>query len=162
VTLIEGWSEPAATNAPIADEPVEAVFRMKENPILPARIFFFPTSSLPQNFPPSYLQSTSPLLPTTYQPLPPFTPSLELQRRQAGASLEQGSLEGSLEQRAWSRGAIGAGTRPTREPEQDPGKHLTFFSLVYFVCLFVELLCSAAPQDTLRFATQFHKICCAL
>jgi hypothetical protein len=38
---VRGWSELAATNAPVADEPVEAVFRMNENPILPARIFFF-------------------------------------------------------------------------------------------------------------------------
>jgi hypothetical protein len=126
---LSGWSEPAATNAPVADEPVEAVFRMNENPILPACIyFFFPPLLYPKIFPP-----------TTYQPLlPPLTPSPELQRHRTRASLEQGSLKGSLEQRAWSKGA-----GPTRELEWDPGKHLTFFSLVYFVCLFVELLCSA-------------------
>jgi hypothetical protein len=44
-----------------------------------------------------------------------------------------------------------------REPERDPSKHLTFFSLVYFVYLFVELLCSAAPQDMLCFATQYSE-----
>jgi hypothetical protein len=81
-----GWSELAATNAPVADEPVEAVFRMNENPILPARIFiFFFTSSLPQNFPPSYLPPpTCHLPPPSYLPPTnpsPLTPSPELQRR---------------------------------------------------------------------------------
>ncbi len=41
--LQEGWSEPAATNAPVEDEPVQPVLRMN---ILPVEIFFF-TSSLP-------------------------------------------------------------------------------------------------------------------
>ncbi len=95
-----GWCDPAPTkvpptNAPVADEPVEAVFWMDENPILPARFFFFfppllypkifprPTYHLPPPvlpttyLPPSYLPPTSPLLPTTYQPLP-LTPSPEL------------------------------------------------------------------------------------
>jgi hypothetical protein len=103
-----GWSELAATNAPVADEPVEAVFRMNENPILPAQIFFFSTSSLPQNFPPSYLPPTNPS---------PLTPSPEL--------LAPETLSGS-ELGAWSRlgagtslelGAVGAG------PTQDPCKH---------------------------------------
>jgi hypothetical protein len=61
----DGWSEPAATNAPIEDEPVQPVLRMN---ILPAhRGFFFhllSTSKL----------STSPLLPITYQPHPPLLP----------------------------------------------------------------------------------------
>jgi hypothetical protein len=125
----------------------------------PLRPFFGWTkipSSLPAYYYFSYLFSTpkfSPLLPTTYQPLPPpLTPLPELQGRRAGESLEQGSLEGSLEQRAWSRGASGAGAGPMWEPERDLGKHLTFFSLVYFVCLFVELLCSAAPQHTLHYS----------
>jgi hypothetical protein len=94
---------------------------MNENPILPARIYiFFPPLFYPKIFhpltyhlpPPSYLPSTSPLLPTTYQPLPPLIPLPELQRCRAGVSLEQGSLEGSLEQRAWSKGAAGAEARP--------------------------------------------------
>jgi len=34
--VVVGWSELAPTNAPVADEPVEAVFWMDENPILPA------------------------------------------------------------------------------------------------------------------------------
>jgi hypothetical protein len=64
-----GWSELAATNAPVADEPVEAVFQMNENPILPARIFFFfPPLLYPKIFPPP----TSPLLPTIYLPPPTY------------------------------------------------------------------------------------------
>ncbi len=78
----DGWSELAPTNAPVADEPVEAVFRMNENPILPTRIYFFSTSSLPQNFPPSYLPPpTYHLPPPSYlPPTSPLTPSPELQR----------------------------------------------------------------------------------
>ncbi len=67
-----GWSEPAATNAPVQDEPVEVVLRMNKNPILLALMdFFFPPLLCPKIFPPPYLPPTSPLLPTTYQPLPP-------------------------------------------------------------------------------------------
>jgi hypothetical protein len=79
-----GWSELTPTNAPVADEPVEVVFRMNENPILPTRIFFFSTSSLPQNFPPSYLPP-----PTYHLPTPP--PSLH---RQSSRDIER--------ERAWS------------------------------------------------------------
>jgi hypothetical protein len=101
--VVLGWSELAATNAPVANEPVEAVFRMNKNPILPTRITLF--------FPPLLYPKIFPLLPTFYLPPPtyhlptptPLTPSLELQRRQVGASLEQGSLEGSL------RGEFGVG-----------------------------------------------------
>ncbi len=90
-----GWSELAATNAPVADEPVEAVFWMNKKSHTPCpHNFFFHLFSTPK-FSPSYLPSTSPLLPTTYQPLPPLTPSPELQRRWAGASLEQ-ELGGEL------------------------------------------------------------------
>jgi hypothetical protein len=101
---------------------------------LPDFFFFFSTSSLPLNFPPSYLPPTSPLLPTTYQPLP-LTPSPELlapetlsgselgawSRVGAGASLEFGT---SLE-----LGATAAG------PTQDPGKH---FSLCCFLFVLQE------------------------
>jgi hypothetical protein len=103
-----GWSELAATNAPVADEPIEAIFRMNENPILPTRIFFFfSTSSLPQNFPLSYLPPTSPR-PTYHLPPPsylpptnpsPLTPSPEL--------LAPETLSGS-ELGAWSRLRVGA------------------------------------------------------
>ncbi len=57
-----GRSEPAATNAPVEDEPVQPVLRM--NILLAHRIFFFHLLSAPKF-------STSPLLPTTYQPHPP-------------------------------------------------------------------------------------------
>jgi hypothetical protein len=61
-----GWSEPTATNAPVEGEPVQPVLRMN---ILPARRdFFFHLLSAPKF-------STSPLLPTTYQPHPPLLPT---------------------------------------------------------------------------------------
>jgi hypothetical protein len=69
-----GWSEPAATNAPVKDEPVQPVLRMN---ILPGSSgFFFHLLSAPKFStyhlpPPSYLPPTSRLLPTAYQPLPP-------------------------------------------------------------------------------------------
>jgi len=59
------WSELAATNAPVKDEPVEPVSRM--NISLPASVFFFPGSSLPQNSLPKKF-STSPLLPSSLLP----------------------------------------------------------------------------------------------
>ncbi len=63
-----GWSELVATNARVADEPVDAVFRMNENPILPARIFiFFSPLLYPKIFP----------CPTYHLPTPP--PSLHRQ-----------------------------------------------------------------------------------
>jgi hypothetical protein len=108
-----GWSELAATNALVANEPVEAVSRMNENPILPARIFYFfspllypKISPLP---PPSYLSPTCPLLPTTY--LPPSNPLLPFiyQPSPLTPSPKQWSLEhGSLEARAGELGAVGA------------------------------------------------------
>ncbi len=76
----------------------------------------------------------------------------------------------SLEQRAWSRGAAGVGAGPTR----DPGKHLFFFSFVYFVCLWscavaqhseesnTVLQCSGAKEgDGSNGAiTFFSSLCC--
>jgi hypothetical protein len=127
-----GWSELAPTNAPVADEPVEAVFWMDENPILPARFFFFfhlfstpkfspvlPTTYLPR----SYLPPTSPrptyhlpppVLPTTYLPpsyLPPTSPLLPttyqtLPLTPSPELLAPETLSGS-ELGAWSR--LGAG-----------------------------------------------------
>jgi hypothetical protein len=76
-----GWSEPVATNAPVEDELVEPILRMN---ILPARMGFFSTSSLPQNS-----------LPTTYQPHP-----LSL-HRQSSRDVERLELERWLE---WERG----------------------------------------------------------
>jgi hypothetical protein len=43
----------------------------KSHPPYP-HIYIFSTSSLPQNFPPSYLPPTSPLLLTIYLPLPTY------------------------------------------------------------------------------------------
>jgi len=60
-----GWSEPAATNAPVDDAAVEAVLRMNQKHILPCPEFLiFSASSLPQNFP-SYL-------PPSHQPPPSY------------------------------------------------------------------------------------------
>ncbi len=115
-----GWSGLAATNAPVADEPVEAVFRMNDNPILLARIFFF-----------SHLFSTpkfSPVLPTTYQPLPPHSiaraPDSRNVERERAWSLEPAWSGNELG--AWNElGAAGAG------PTQDLGKH--FFKITMFI-----------------------------
>jgi hypothetical protein len=72
--------------------------------------YFFSTSSLPQNFPPSYLPPpTCHLPPPSYLPPTnpsPLTPSPELQRRWAGASLELGA--GLERERSWSL-ELGAG-----------------------------------------------------
>jgi hypothetical protein len=147
-----GWSELAPTNAPVADELVEAVFWMDENPILPARFFFFfSTSSLPQNFPPSYLPPTSPrptyhLPPPSYLPptsprptyhlpppsyLPPTTPTPPSLHRQSSRDL------GRLWSGSWScgygAGAAGAGAE-LLELERDPRAHEKVRSLA---CLLV-------------------------
>ncbi len=114
-----GWSEPAATNAPVEDEPVQPVLRMN---ILPAcRDFLFHLLSAPKF-------STSPLLPTTSQPHPPSL------HHQNSRDLER------LWSESWScgcgAGARAAGTRagpagigagPTRPRK---GKMLTFFFFV--------------------------------
>jgi hypothetical protein len=100
---IPAWSELTTTNAPVADEPVEAVFRMNENPILPARIYIFfsplfypkifpPTYDIP---PPSYLPSTFPLMPITYLPLPSIARASETL---SGSELGAGELRAG----AWS------------------------------------------------------------
>jgi len=77
----QGWSEPAATNAPVKDEAVEVVLGMNQNHILPAQFFCFFAFILPQNIsllptyllpPPSYLPPTSPFLPTSPL-LPPIS-----------------------------------------------------------------------------------------
>jgi hypothetical protein len=53
--VILGWSEPAATNAPIEDETVEAVLGMNQKHILPAQNYlFFQPLFCPRIFP-SYL-----------------------------------------------------------------------------------------------------------
>jgi hypothetical protein len=106
-----GWSELAPTNAPVADEPVEAVFWMDENPILPARFFFFFSHlfSTPKFYPvlpttyltPSYLPPTSPRPPYHLPPpsyLPPTNPTPP--HSIAGVPETSGG---------WGAGAAGAG-----------------------------------------------------
>jgi len=75
-----GWSEPAATSAPVQDEAVQAVLWMNQKHIL------FPCPGI---FQPPSLPQTCPLLPTSPPPfaslLPPsthfpLTPSPELKR----------------------------------------------------------------------------------
>jgi len=69
----EGWSEPAATNAPVQNEAVQAVLRMNPNTSSPPSpgifIFLFPC---PGVFQPSYLPQSFLLLPTfpTLNPKP--------------------------------------------------------------------------------------------
>ncbi len=56
----EGWSEPAATSAPVQDEAVQAVLGMNQKHILPCpRFLVFSASSLPQSFSllPTYVNS---------------------------------------------------------------------------------------------------------
>ncbi len=73
VTQGLGWSEAAATNAPVEDEAVQAVLGMNQKPSLfPAQGFFSPLLC-PKIFP-SYLPS--PLLPTS--PHFVLTPSSQL------------------------------------------------------------------------------------
>ncbi len=141
-----GWSELTATNAPVEDEPVEPVLRM--NISLPACVFFFPDPPCPKILyqknslpPPSYLPSTSPLLPTTYlQPPtyrlptpPPLTPETSSSCG-AGAMVVERELELWLWSGSWScgcgagAGAARAGARPTRPL----GLHFFFC----FFCLF--------------------------
>jgi hypothetical protein len=67
--VVKGWSEPAATNAPVEDEAVEAVLGMNQKHILPCPKFLvFSAASLSQSFSllPTSLPPTSPLLPLTY------------------------------------------------------------------------------------------------
>ncbi len=147
-TPAQGWSELAPTNAPVANEPVEAIFWMDENPILPARfLFFFPPLLYPKIFPrptyhlppPSYLPPTSPLLPTTYQPHPPSF------HRQSSRDL------GRLWSGSWScgcgAGAAGAGAE-LLELERDPRAHEKVRSLLLFLaCLLAATKpCNAASS----------------
>jgi hypothetical protein len=75
----EGWSEPAATNAPVQDEAVQALLRMNPNTSSPPSpgifIFLFPC---PEVFQPSYLPQSFLLLPTSPTLNPKPTPTLNL------------------------------------------------------------------------------------
>jgi hypothetical protein len=95
----------------------------KSHPPCPIFFFFFPTSSLPQNFPPSYLPPTSPR-PTYHLPppsyLPPTTPTPPSLHRQSSRDL------GRLWSGSWScgygAGAAGVGAE-LLELERDPRAH---------------------------------------
>jgi len=67
--LFDGWNEPAATNAPVGDEVVQAILGMNQKHILLPYPGIFQPLSLPQHFP---------LLPPS--PHFPLTPSPELNR----------------------------------------------------------------------------------
>ncbi len=96
---------------------------------------------------PSYLPKPSPLLPTTYQPLPPHSIA-RAPETLSGSELGAGELGArELGAGARSKGAAGARAAPMR----DPGKHI--FSLCLF-CLFV---CGAALQKIRNVAAQLHK-----
>ncbi len=122
----EAWSEPAATNAPVEDEPVQPVLRMN---ILPAcQDFFFHLLS-------ALKFSTSPLLPTPSY-LPPTNPTPPSLHHQSSRDLERlwsGSRSCGVGARAVPAGAgpVGVGARPTC-PQK--GKMLTVFFCFFFVC----------------------------
>ncbi len=129
-----GWSEPAATNAPVQDEPVEVVLRMNKNPILLALMDFFfppllcpkisppPTYHLPPSPtyhlpPPSYLPPTP--LPTYHLPPPSYLPltnpsplhSIARAPETLNGS-ELGAGVGAVGARAWSCQSLELGTVP--------------------------------------------------
>jgi hypothetical protein len=112
---------------------------MDENPILPAGFFFFfSTSSLPQNFPPSYLPPTSPrptyhLPPPSYLPPTNPTPPHSIARApetSGGCGAGAGAVE--LERNCWSwSGVAGVGAGPTRTRK---GKKSSSFSCLLACC----------------------------
>jgi hypothetical protein len=148
--IVSGWSELAPTNAPVADEPVEAVFWMDENPILPARFFFFFF----------HLFSTpkfSPVLPTTYLPPPTYhlptppslTPSPELQRPRAAVERELELWLWSWSGWSWS-GVAGVGAGPTRTRK---GKKSSSFSCLLACLLVAACYCNAVSSGAWELAT---------
>jgi hypothetical protein len=99
----QGWSEPAATNAPVEDEAVQPVLGMNQNHIRTAQIYIFsPTSTLPQNISPlpTYLPP-----PTSYLPLPtsPLLPPIAIARARAGAPQQSGSSGARALELEWER-----------------------------------------------------------
>ncbi len=121
--LVSGWSELAATNAPVEDEPVQPVLRMN---ILPARgVFFFSPLLCPTYLPPPTLN----LPPPSYlPPTNPTPPSLHCQSSSCGAEAV------AVELLLWSCCCgVRAGARaPTRPTHPRSGKMLTFF---FFFCV---------------------------
>ncbi len=155
-----GWSERAATNAPVQDELIEAVLHMNKKPILLARTnFFFPPLFSPKiSPPPTYHLPPHSHLPPTNPSLPP--PSPKLQRCRAGVSLELGLLEQELgPTKAWScwrRGAVaGAGAGLTR----DPGKHLSSF-LFLWTCTATHYKQKRTLLSSLASSSSFARLQC--
>jgi hypothetical protein len=171
-----GWSELAATNAPVADEPVEAVSGWTKIPSsLPEfYLFFFHLFSTPNFFP--VLPNTYLPPPTYHLPTPP--PSLHrqsscLQRRWAGVSLELGAAWSGNELGAWNE--LGAGTSLERErawslelgmslqlgvagarPTQDPGKHFLKITMLIFFYPGKRFAATQAPE----LACYIARACC--
>jgi len=135
-----GWSEPAATNAPVEDEAVEAVLGMNQNDILPAQSFFFPLPLLcPKKFL-SYLP-TSPLLPPiSYLQLPSPEPPISYLQLPS-LELECCRLERIAIARAGSRAGDNVG--PTRGSFQGKLPHLLSFS--FFCCSAVKKAMTTKP-----------------
>jgi len=65
-----GWSEPAATSAPVHDEAIQAVLGMNQKHILSLCPGIFQPLSLPQNFPLLPIQTPPP--PPTYLLAPSY------------------------------------------------------------------------------------------
>jgi hypothetical protein len=127
---MEGWSEPAATNAPVADEPVEAVFRMNENPILPAHIYlFFPPLLYPKIFPP----------PTYHLPTPPPHSITRVPETSSGSELGAREL-GVGAWSDWSRSEEGNVALQRSGAKEGDGNNA---AVAFF---FLLCNCNAAPQ----------------
>jgi hypothetical protein len=106
------WSKPAATNAPVEDEAIQAILGMNQKHILPYPKFLKILSlfSVPKFFPPTYLPPTylplstslpptSPLLPTS--PHFVLTPSSELGRTWSGSHDRVREELGQAKAKAW-------------------------------------------------------------
>jgi hypothetical protein len=108
----------------------------KSHPPCPHGLFFF-TSSLSQNFPPSYLPPTSPpYLPPTN----PSPPHFIAKAPETSSGSELGAGAGVVGAGAWSYrnlelGGVGAGELRLK-PERDPrGTQVSIFTF-FLVCLF--------------------------
>ncbi len=112
-----GWSELAATNAPVEDELVEAILWMNKNPILCPHVFFFPPLLCPKIFPPPtyHLPPLSYLPPTTPTPRHSIARALELSNEselKAGAMAgAEACLELELGSCGWSSSGTHAGPK---------------------------------------------------
>ncbi len=121
--LILGWSEPAATNAPVEDAPIQPVLRMN---ILPARRDFFfhllfapKFSTSPLLPPPSYLPPTNPTPPHSITRAPETSSG-------CGARVGVVAVERKLERLELDR----------LELERDPCAHKKVRCLCFFFVFF--------------------------